>query len=188
MPSSPPIDTPQSVDTLARNAWGEARGTGATGMRRVINVHMNRVRNPRWWGHDIMSVCLAPEQFSCRNVGDPNRAKLLAVTDADPEFRVALNLAWQAIANKLPDLTNGADSYWAVSMPHPPAWASRAARTVCDGWHQFARVELPAPSGEPEAPPVSIHNVPAKPPAESAADRLMDSELLSFNQAPSPGA
>lgn len=113
-------------------------------MQHVASVILNRANNPRWWGTDIVSVCQKPWQFSCWNESDLNRAKLLAVTEADPEFRTAMFIACQA--GSLPDLTGGADSYYALSMAEPPAWVSRAVRTMTDGWHAFYRVELPAPS------------------------------------------
>lgn len=133
------------IDTLARNLWGEGRGTGKTGMWHIANVHVNRVKNPCWWGHDMISVCLAPWQFSCRNPDDPNLPKLLAVTSDDPTFSIAIGLAAQACNGTLPDLTNGADSYYALSMSRPPLWAKKAVRTFSDGWHVFYRTRpLPA--------------------------------------------
>lgn len=138
-------------------------------MRHVINVIMNRSRHPRWWGHDPISVCMEPCQFSCRNPGDPNRTKLLHVTQADPEFRTAVDLAYQAIAGTLADVTDDADSYFARSMPDPPAWARRAQAVYSDDWHAFFRLQNPAPGsvtkekpeGEPAAPNVSIHALTA---------------------------
>lgn len=131
-------DTP--IDTLARTIWGEARGTGGDGMRRVAAVIMNRVAHPGWWGHDISSVCLAPWQFSCRNLGDPNLPKLLAVDETDPTFRLAVAIATTAAAGKLVDLTNGADSYYANTVPVAPSWAAPpAVKTADDGWHSFYR-------------------------------------------------
>jgi hypothetical protein len=157
---------------MSRTIYGEARGTGAAGMRHVAAVILNRADNPRWWGRDIISVCLAPYQFSCRNRDDPNYPKLMAVTEDDLEFRIAVGIATAAIGRKLFDETGGADSYFALSMKRPPAWAPRAHKTLADGWHQFCRVELPAPSGEPEAPCVSVHT-----PAETAAPELTADEL-----------
>lgn len=124
------------TDILARTAWGEARGCGEDGMQRVLNVVMNRATNPRWWGHDPAEVCLKPWQFSCWNADDPNRPKLEAVTDADPQFRIALDLARAAAAWNLPDLTGGADSYFVKTMT-PPPWTRGATHTVDDGWHSF---------------------------------------------------
>jgi hypothetical protein len=96
----------------------------------------------------------------------------MAVTEDDLEFRIAVGIATAAIGRKLFDETDGADSYFALSMKRPPAWAPRAHKTLADGWHQFCRVELPAPSGEPEAPCVSVHT-----PAETAAPELTADEL-----------
>lgn len=131
--------TDREVDTLARNLWGEGRSTGREGMIKIAGVHMNRVKHPGWWGHDIISVCMAPWQFSCRNPGDPNLPKLLAVTIADPQFKIAMEIALTAVAGQLTDMTNGADSYYAKSMTTPPTWAKDAVRTVEDEWHIFYR-------------------------------------------------
>lgn len=133
------------VDTLARTMWGEARNTGAPGMRHVASVVLNRAAHPAWWGHTVVGVCLQPWQFSCRNGDDPNRAKLLAVTTADPDFVIALHIAQQAINGKLLDETDGADSYYALSMHTPPAWAASAVHTMSDGWHSFFRTVSIAP-------------------------------------------
>lgn len=157
---------------MARTLYGEARGCGIAGMTHVANVIVNRIDNPRWWGDDVISVCRAPEQFSCWNTDDPNYPKLLSVTTTDPEFAEAILVSLKAVARKLPDVTDGADSYYALTMNHPPLWASRAVKTFSDGWHVFLRVELPAKNGGPEAPTVSIH----KPPPDDA-DMLNQEEL-----------
>ena len=59
--------TATTIETLARTIWAEARSGGAAAMTHVANVICNRAAFPRWWGRDIASVCLAPEQFSCWN-------------------------------------------------------------------------------------------------------------------------
>lgn len=114
-----------AVDVLARTAWGENRGGGQAGMQSVINAIMNRVAHPGWWGNSALSVCLMREQFSCWLPSDPNRAQLLTVTTDDPQYLVALGLAKKALsAEGLDDLTEGADSYYAVSMPSAPSWVA----------------------------------------------------------------
>lgn len=135
---------PGAIDTLARTAWAEARGDGQDGMTAVMNVICTRANNPRWWGNNIANVCLKPWQFSCWNANDPNRAKLMAVTDSDPQFALALNLAELAVECVLPDITKGADSYYAMSMLEPPAWATPDKFTAQVGSQRFYRVELPA--------------------------------------------
>lgn len=128
-----------SVSVLARTAWGENRGGGTPGMQSVMNAVMNRVAHPGWWGTDIISVCLKPEQFSSWNEGDPNRAKLLAVTIEDPQFAEATTLAARAVMGHLADLTLGADSYFATSMEAPPSWAAKAVFTVEIAGQKFYR-------------------------------------------------
>src|SRR3546814_14859458 len=86
------------VDLLARTIWGEARGEPVRGMEAVAAVVMNRVARPGWWGRTVASVCTKAYQFACWNEDDPNRAKLLAVTDADPIFAIARRIARRAVA------------------------------------------------------------------------------------------
>lgn len=111
------------VQILARTAWGENRGGSQDGLQSVVNVIMNRVDHPGWWGTSALSVCLAREQFSCWLPDDPNRAQLLAVTMSDPQFIMAMGLAKKALSpSGLADITDGADSYYAASDPSPPRW------------------------------------------------------------------
>ena len=116
--------TDAAIDKAARTAWGEARDQGELGMQAVINVIMKRVA--LGWGgkKTVESVCLAPKQFSCWLPGDPNLPKLQSVDDTDPQFALALDLADKAINSYLPDITNGADSYYSRKiMAAPPYWA-----------------------------------------------------------------
>ena len=131
------------ADVLARTIWGEARGEPSGGMEAVASVILNRAAYPRWWGHDIVSVCLHPWQFSCWNADDPNRSQLMAVTEADPQFTEALNIAAAAVAGALPDTTNRADSYADLRVCHPK-WAANNAPVAKIGNHTFFRLEIPA--------------------------------------------
>lgn len=179
--------TNDPADTMARTLFGEARGCGAAGMRHVASVILNRSAHPSWWGTSIITVCRQPWQFSCWNPDDPNLPKLLAVTEADPAFRMALGIAQVAVARQLPDLTYGADSYYALAMKTPPFWAAKAVRTMVDGWHAFYRTIAAAPPGtHPDVRVVSINApVVAAPPAvlaqfmsrDRAADDLNAAEL-----------
>ena len=157
-------DPTDATDVVARTLWGEARGEGRGGMEAVAAVIANRVRNPRWWGRDWISVCRRPFQFSCWNPDDPNADKIVAVTGADPTFVTATLVAEHVINGQLADPTGGADSYFAVGTPEP-AWAATAAHTVTIGRHAFYCVEL-----RPSAPVADA-------PAEESADQLMQAEL-----------
>lgn len=111
-------------EVIARSAWGEARGLGHDGMQATINIGQNRVSSGvRWWGTTLKEVFLKPFQFSCWNLNDPNRPKLLSVTEADPQYQIALSLADAALCGQLPDLTDKADSYYDTRMPKAPAWS-----------------------------------------------------------------
>ncbi|GBQ69836.1 cell wall hydrolyse [Ameyamaea chiangmaiensis NBRC 103196] len=129
------------AEVAARTAWGEARGEGLSGMQAVLNAIGNRAAYPGWWGHGIAGVCLAPGQFSCWNVDDPNREKLISVDVADKVFLAALNLARRLCAAELPDLTTGADSYYAAGSRRP-LWARDAFFKISIGRHRFYRVGL----------------------------------------------
>ena len=133
----------QAVDVLARTLWGEARGEPVRGIEAVAAVVVNRVRaarapgGPRWWGVDIVSVCSAPFQFSCWNKNDPNRAKLQAVTEADPVFAICRRIAARAVSGALPDPTGGATHYHARDIL--PRWAEGKPACAEIGRHLFYR-------------------------------------------------
>lgn len=125
--------TENQADYLARTIYGEARGEGIKGMQAVANVVMNRVKAASWYGASVKDVCLKPKQFSCWNEGDPNRAVILAATDA--QLATARSIAEQAIAGTLPDITGGATHYHAKSVN--PYWATSMTKTATIGNHVF---------------------------------------------------
>lgn len=124
------------VDILARTVWGEARSEGRAGMQAVANVVMNRYRQRTTrFGLTIAEVCQKPKQFSCWNIGDPNRAKMIAVTLNDAAFRVAYEIAQNAASGKLTDITNGSDHYHTAAIS--PTWSSGQVPTKIIGTHKF---------------------------------------------------
>lgn len=125
----------RTIDILARTLWGEARGEGRVGMEAVASVILNRAASPGWWGDDIESVCLKNRQFSCWNADDPNRQKLLDVTDKDDAFKQAQSVAWLAIDGSLPDITNGATHYHTRDIV--PYWARARQPCAIIGKHLF---------------------------------------------------
>lgn len=125
----------ESIDILARTAWGEARGDGTQGMQAVINVVMNRVERGAWYGENVIDVCKKPKQFSCWNKSDPNYKKMLAITQSDSQFKQAVQLATLAIDGRLPDITDGATNYHAKSVN--PYWAKSMTKTATIGNHIF---------------------------------------------------
>ncbi|MGC2855987.1 cell wall hydrolase [Novispirillum sp. DQ9] len=128
-------------EVLARTLYGEARGESLAGKEAVACVILNRVARAQarggshWWGRDVAGVCLKPWQFSCWNATDPNRDKLLSVTESDRAFRACLDVADRALAGTLADSTRGATHYHTRTVT--PAWSR--GRTPCAevGAHVF---------------------------------------------------
>jgi len=120
----PPSD-PATV--LAATLWMECRSGGKTGMQSVANVVCNRVARPGWWGDDIRSVCLVPMQFSSWNEGSTQIPLVQkAMINGDPDWTIALSLANDAVAGKLPDITDGSTLYYDTSID-PPYWTKPPA-------------------------------------------------------------
>ncbi len=128
------------VEVLARTLYGEARGEPVRGKEAVAAVILNRVRKAEahggwWWGDDIVGVCLKPWQFSCWNPGDPNRARLLAVTAESGTSATCLRVARRAVAGRLDDPTGGATHYHARHVHPPWAWSHVPSAEI--GGHLF---------------------------------------------------
>lgn len=131
-------DDNEQIDYMARTMWGEARGEGSTGMRAVGHVIMNRAKAGNWYGATPKDVVLKKWQFSCWNADDPNRPKLLAVTEADSNFALAKSLAKAIYAGNMPDITNGATNYLALgSLSKVPTWVNRMTKVAEIGQHTF---------------------------------------------------
>jgi len=134
-PATRPPTNDETVDTLARTLWAEARGEGSKGMEAVACVVLNRVAAPRWWGRTITEVCRKRSQFSCWNEGTSARAALLRVTSADPSFAEALAIAGRAASGQLADFTRGALHYHAIEVL--PPWVTGRAPCFSLGRHVF---------------------------------------------------
>lgn len=135
-------DTYHDIDILARTLWGEARGEGKTGMEAVASVILNRRKDTRW-PNTIAEVCLQPRQFSCWNLNDPNRAKLLSVDHADRHFSVAYAIAAAAAADMVTDMTFGANHYLTARLfnsPSRPSWADPTCLKCAVGSHVFLQL------------------------------------------------
>ncbi len=130
----------RTLQILARTLYGEARGEGRRGLEAVAAVILNRVaraaaRGGYWWGTTVAEVCQKPWQFSCWNRGDPNRRRIERVTDADPAFRLCLEVARAALAGALADPTGGACHYHAAAIR--PGWARGRTPSARIGRHLF---------------------------------------------------
>ena len=123
------------TEIMAKTLYGEARGEGISGLEAVANVIINRVKHPCWWGKNIREVCLKPMQFSCWNIDDPNRKKLMADLSDDPIFDVCRRIAVRAIRGLLKDTTKGSTHYH--TLKSYPKWANALVPNTQIGNHIF---------------------------------------------------
>ena len=130
------------VDVMARTLWGEARSEGVEGMEAVAHVILNRVQYAKnnggkfWWGHDVTTVCQRPYQFSCWNLSDPNRAKIIALDASDIHFATCLRIARRAVYGQLSvDITGGATHYHTMNVN--PVWSRGQTPVKIIGRHKF---------------------------------------------------
>ena len=137
LPASVVPDRDETLETLARTLWGEARGEPLPGIRAVAAVVLNRAMHPRvhWWGRTVVGVCRASQQFSCWNGDDPNLPKLLGVTDANDKFRICRKVAQDALDGKLQERNLGATHYHTKAIS--PKWAKGKVPCADVGNHLF---------------------------------------------------
>jgi spore germination cell wall hydrolase CwlJ-like protein len=82
-------------------------------------------------------VCTARAQFSCW--WDGQAAKVRTVDENDPRFDECLEIARLVIEGEVADPTQGADHYYATSIP-PPKWARGRTPVVKIGAHVFYKI------------------------------------------------
>jgi spore germination cell wall hydrolase CwlJ-like protein len=142
------LDLASDMQVLAATVFGEARGEPQTGREAVAAVVMNRVAVARaaarkqFGDGTIRGCCLAPEQFSCWNRGDPNRARLFALDFAAPDVTLSgcIAVAERALAGRLPDPTQGATFYKVSTLAWPRDWGAQTAPLAVIGRHSFYRL------------------------------------------------
>jgi len=122
---------------LARLLYGEARGASREVKYAIANVVLNRAERPCWWGRNVREVILAPRQFSCFNLDDVNRHKLLDPLRYDRQevWQECYAVAREALSQRR-DTTHGATHYFDSSIATP-----RWARSIPPS------LELPAGNG-----------------------------------------
>ncbi|MFZ3343377.1 MAG: cell wall hydrolase [Terriglobales bacterium] len=110
---------------MAITAWRENRSGGTAGMQSVINVIQNRATDR---GTTPYVEAVRPMQFSSITAhGDPELG--LWPSFDDPQWVLAQQLARTAAMGNLPDITGGATSYYALSIP-APYWVASMTKTV----------------------------------------------------------
>jgi len=124
---------------LARMIFGEARGESYQGRIAVAYSAVNRLQNPGRFGGNLRQVLLRRAQYSCFNLGDPNRTRLMNPMRYDASnFRECLGVARNVLGRRVADPTNGANHYFNPNTANP-SWANRMTRTARIGNHDFYR-------------------------------------------------
>jgi spore germination cell wall hydrolase CwlJ-like protein len=106
-------------------------------MELVANVIQNRVRDRRW-PNNIAGVAKQPWQFSVWNARDPNRPQMLRVTENNAQFRIAMEIARQAVAGTLSDHSRQSNHYHTHAVR--PAWSRGKTPVLIHGNHRFFRL------------------------------------------------
>lgn len=136
---------------LALAAYGEAASEGGEGMMGVLNVIINRTKDPSKFSDPTLlkltksiwhSVILKPYQFSAFNKTDPVRDKLRKIAGNFDEviktntvFKKAYDLAELAVKGTLADNTQGATFYHADYVN--PSWSKKIPLIGKIGRHIF---------------------------------------------------
>jgi len=107
---------------LALTLWREARGESIEVRIAIAFVILNRVKNPGWWGKDIMSVLFKKWQFS--SLTDPKDKQLTTwPAKEDKQWQECLKIACDILDGQIKNPIFHADSYYDISIP-APKWAT----------------------------------------------------------------
>lgn len=150
-PPEPAVLDANDTLLLARNIYYEARGESVEGQAAVAQVVLNRLRSPEF-PDSVKDVIFQSSQFSWTIGGEPR------ITDQDAWLK-AIGIATLVQIGELPDLTQGAEYFFApASVPAPP-WARRFAFVDEIGSHKFYRqgphpavAHMPLPVDKPLPP------------------------------------
>ena len=135
--------TEADLMVLARTIYGETRGElnkidgGMQSLHAVAWVVKNRAVQKRF-GQSITNVCLQPWQFSCWNLNDPNRCKLLNATFNDKVLQTCFLAATNVVFGNTNDCTNGSDHYHGAQIT--PYWAKNVKPTIKIANHIFYKL------------------------------------------------
>lgn len=136
---------------LARNIYFEARGEPVAGQAAVAQVVLNRLRSPDF-PNSVADVIYQNSQFSW-TIGSKPR-----ITDQDAWLK-AIGIATLVQIGQLPDLTQGAEYFFAPASVPAPSWAQQFAFVDEIGSHKFYRrgphpalANMPLPVDKPLPP------------------------------------
>jgi N-acetylmuramoyl-L-alanine amidase len=111
----------------------------------VVHVVLNRAAKGGWWGHDIVTVCTTPWQFSSMSAhGDPGLLKWPREDNLWMKLGKAVDDVLDAGD---PDPTGGATYYFSAPITSPPtAWGQVEETLAVGSVHFFRQVSALGPS------------------------------------------
>ena len=148
------------LEVVARTVWAEARGEDRLGREAVAAVIANRAKlaaryrtkhghnHPLFGDGSLVAACQAHwrdvYQFTCWSPRDPNYAKMLAITAANPVYAESLEIAVAAAHGRLDDPTAAATHYLNIPVTKQlygqlPGWVNSMVQTAEIGDHTFFR-------------------------------------------------
>jgi spore germination cell wall hydrolase CwlJ-like protein len=134
---STPMELPQitldhSYDLVmaALTLWREARGEPREGKVAIWHVILNRIN--AGWGNTVVDIVLAPKQFSCYNLDDPQVN--LYPKHNDPAWLEC----WSVVNGEDANPVDGAKNYFNPDGADP-AWAKQLVEVARIGRHVFYR-------------------------------------------------
>jgi spore germination cell wall hydrolase CwlJ-like protein len=120
---------------MALNVYHEARGSTRSDQEAVALVTRNRLESGIW-GNTVCAVVLARRQFSWTVFSESR-----SVPRETQAWVAAQQTAYRVYSDDtVHDITNGADHFYAASMPRPPAWAARGVGKQRIGQHIYMRI------------------------------------------------
>lgn len=134
--------TDEDILILAQTIYGEARGEwnevngGLAALIAIGNVVMNRLQERTRYGKTIKEVCLKPQQFSCWS--DTNKKAIHTANGS--VWMLCQEVACGVASRGWPDLTKGANHYYANFLTGPPYWAKGRKVLVQIGHHLFFKL------------------------------------------------
>jgi N-acetylmuramoyl-L-alanine amidase len=124
--------TLKHMDTLARTLYGESKPNDVADAEAIASVIMNRKRLPNW-PDEVTAVCLQPYQFSCWNVSDPNRKRIMEAKGK--WFEQCKDIADRAIMGRIPDPTTRSTHYHTPAVN--PKWSKGKKAVYKTNGHLF---------------------------------------------------
>lgn len=119
--------SPFDRDIAIRTIWGEARNQGDNGMAAVAHVMMNRLASGNY-GKSLSEIALAKNQFEPWGNAATKKA-MEKLSPSSPEYKRIGSILDQVMTGHLPDITNGADMFYAPKAQaamgrKPPSWGT----------------------------------------------------------------